>query len=72
MTTTSQLMGDTKISFTEDVGARFEALDWHVIWLKNGNTGYDEIRFVLPLRKQRQSQTNPLRSRYHFMLGTRR
>ncbi|KAF3650935.1 hypothetical protein FXO37_18246 [Capsicum annuum] len=63
MTTTSQLMGDTKISFTEDVGARFEALDWHVIWLKNGNTGYDEIRFVLPLRKQRQSQTNPLRSR---------
>jgi transketolase len=36
--------GDTEIAFTEDVSARFEALGWHTIWVKNGNDGYDEIR----------------------------
>ncbi|KAI7751574.1 hypothetical protein M8C21_004140, partial [Ambrosia artemisiifolia] len=36
--------GDTDIAFTENVDKRFEGLGWHVIWVKNGNTGYDEIR----------------------------
>ncbi|KAL8208027.1 hypothetical protein R6Q57_007439 [Mikania cordata] len=36
--------GDTEIAFTENVDKRFEALGWHIIWVKNGNTGYDEIR----------------------------
>ncbi|KAK6789951.1 hypothetical protein RDI58_013751 [Solanum bulbocastanum] len=39
--------GDTEIAFTEDVAARYEALGWHVIWVKNGNTGYDEIRAAI-------------------------
>ncbi|KAL9275097.1 Transketolase-2, chloroplastic-like protein [Drosera capensis] len=39
--------GDTEIAFTEDVNKRFEALGWHVIWVKNGNTGYDEIRAAI-------------------------
>ncbi|KAJ8749038.1 hypothetical protein K2173_013482 [Erythroxylum novogranatense] len=39
--------GDTEIAFTEDVGARFESLGWHVIWVKNGNTGYDDIRAAI-------------------------
>lgn len=39
--------GDTEIAFTENVGARFEGLGWHVIWVKNGNTGYDEIRAAI-------------------------
>lgn len=39
--------GDTEIAFTEDVLARFEALGWHTIWVKNGNTGYDEIRTAI-------------------------
>ncbi|KAJ6802242.1 putative transketolase, chloroplastic [Iris pallida] len=39
--------GDTAIAFTEDVSARFEALGWHTIWVKNGNTGYDEIRAAI-------------------------
>lgn len=39
--------GDTEIAFTEDVSARFEALGWHTIWVKNGNTGYDEIRAAI-------------------------
>ncbi|XP_050941879.1 transketolase, chloroplastic isoform X2 [Cucumis melo] len=39
--------GDTEIAFTESVDTRFEALGWHVIWVKNGNTGYDEIRAAI-------------------------
>ncbi|KAJ6804436.1 putative transketolase, chloroplastic [Iris pallida] len=39
--------GNTEIAFTEDVVARFEALGWHTIWVKNGNTGYDEIRAAI-------------------------
>ncbi|KAF5938312.1 hypothetical protein HYC85_022571 [Camellia sinensis] len=39
--------GDTEIAFTESVDTRFEGLGWHVIWVKNGNTGYDEIRAAI-------------------------
>lgn len=39
--------GDTEIAFTESVDTRFEALGWHIIWVKNGNTGYDEIRAAI-------------------------
>ena len=36
--------GHTEISFTEDVGKRYEALGWHVIHVKDGNTDYDALR----------------------------
>ncbi|KAH7692521.1 Transketolase bacterial-like protein [Dioscorea alata] len=39
--------GDTEIAFTEDVSTRFEGLGWHTIWVKNGNTGYDDIRAAI-------------------------
>uniref|UniRef100_A0A803NVC9 DNA repair protein RAD51 homolog 3 n=1 Tax=Cannabis sativa TaxID=3483 RepID=A0A803NVC9_CANSA len=39
--------GDTDIAFTESVDKRFEGLGWHIIWVKNGNTGYDEIRAAI-------------------------
>ncbi|KAJ0582388.1 Transketolase [Helianthus annuus] len=39
--------GDTEIAFTETVDQRFEALGWHIIWVKNGNNGYDEIRAAI-------------------------
>ncbi|XP_043715590.1 transketolase, chloroplastic-like [Telopea speciosissima] len=39
--------GNTEIAFTESVDKRFEGLGWHVIWVKNGNTGYDEIRAAI-------------------------
>ncbi|KAK9202479.1 hypothetical protein WN944_017690 [Citrus x changshan-huyou] len=39
--------GDTEIAFTENVDKRFEGLGWHVIWVKNGNTGYDDIRAAI-------------------------
>jgi len=39
--------GNTDIAFTEDVLARYEALGWHIIWVKNGNMGYDDIRAAI-------------------------
>ncbi|KAE9592260.1 hypothetical protein Lal_00035294 [Lupinus albus] len=39
--------GDTGIAFTESVDSRFEGLGWHVIWVKNGNNGYDDIRAAI-------------------------
>ncbi|KAG2298463.1 hypothetical protein Bca52824_034935 [Brassica carinata] len=39
--------GDTEIAFTENVETRFQGLGWHVICVKNGNTGYDEIRAAI-------------------------
>ncbi|GKV12908.1 hypothetical protein SLEP1_g23993 [Rubroshorea leprosula] len=39
--------GDTDIAFTENVDKRFEGLGWHVIWVKNGNTGFDDIRAAI-------------------------
>eukprot|EP00270_Netrium_digitus_P008902 TRINITY_DN2693_c0_g1_i2.p1 TRINITY_DN2693_c0_g1~~TRINITY_DN2693_c0_g1_i2.p1 ORF type:complete len:787 (-),score=242.30 TRINITY_DN2693_c0_g1_i2:156-2381(-) len=39
--------GSTDIAFTEDVSARFEALGWHTIWVKDGNTNFDEMRAAI-------------------------
>ena len=44
--------GSTAIAFTEDVLARYEALGWHTIWVKNGNTGYDDIRAAIKEAKE--------------------
>lgn len=35
--------GNTEISFTEDVGKRFEAYGWHVLHVPDGNTDLDGI-----------------------------
>ena len=37
-------MDSTDISFTEDVGKRFEAYGWHVIHVEDGNTDLDGIQ----------------------------
>ena len=39
--------GDTEIAFTEDVSARFDALGWHTIWVKDGNTDLDALRAAI-------------------------
>eukprot|EP00475_Leptophrys_vorax_P032630 TRINITY_DN50583_c0_g1_i1.p1 TRINITY_DN50583_c0_g1~~TRINITY_DN50583_c0_g1_i1.p1 ORF type:complete len:742 (-),score=103.13 TRINITY_DN50583_c0_g1_i1:132-2357(-) len=39
--------GNTDIAFTEDVSARFDALGWHTIWVKDGNTDLDALRAAL-------------------------
>lgn len=48
--------GDTEIAFTEDVQTRFQGLGWHVICVKNGNTGYDEIRAAIKEAKTVQDK----------------
>lgn len=35
--------GDTTVSFTEDVGLRYQAYGWHVIEVSNGDTDIDAI-----------------------------
>ncbi|MBA0772376.1 hypothetical protein Gotri_007766 [Gossypium trilobum] len=41
------LDGDTEIAFIKNVDECFKGLGWHVIWVKNGNTGYDKIRAAI-------------------------
>ena len=36
--------GNTDVSFTEDVGKRYEAYGWHVLHVEDGNTGIDAIQ----------------------------
>jgi len=43
--------GDTEISFTEDVGARFEALGWHVQTVTDGNTDLGALRGAIQAAK---------------------
>ncbi|CEQ41707.1 SPOSA6832_03443 [Sporobolomyces salmonicolor] len=35
--------GDTDLAFTEDVAKRFEAYDWEVLKVNNGDTGFQDI-----------------------------
>jgi transketolase len=41
------LDGSTEMSFTEDVGKRFEAYGWHVQTVEDGNTDLDAIHHAL-------------------------
>lgn len=59
--------GDTEIAFTENVDTRFEALGWHVIWVKNGNTGYDEIRAAIKEAKAVKDKPTLIKVRYFSM-----
>ncbi|MBP0027978.1 transketolase [Roseofilum sp. Guam] len=43
--------GHTNISFTEDVGKRFEAYGWHVQHVPEGNTGLDAIAAAIQAAK---------------------
>jgi transketolase len=43
--------GNTEISFTEDVGKRFEAYGWHVIHVQDGNTDLDAIAKAIEAAK---------------------
>jgi len=43
--------GSTDISFTEDVGKRFEAYGWHVVVVADGNTDLDAISKAIEAAK---------------------
>ena len=43
--------GSTDLSFTEDVGKRYEAYGWHVLVVENGNTDLDAIHKAIETAK---------------------
>ncbi|MEA2014640.1 MAG: transketolase [Thermodesulfobacteriota bacterium] len=49
------LAGSTKLSFTEDVGKRFESAGWHVLHVKEGND-VNAIDRAISLAKKEQSR----------------
>ncbi|KAK3716007.1 Transketolase [Vermiconidia calcicola] len=44
--------GDTKVSFTEDVTARFESYGWHTQWVKDGDSDLDGIEAAIKKAKE--------------------
>ncbi|KAI3731261.1 hypothetical protein L1987_62449 [Smallanthus sonchifolius] len=72
--------GSTDIAFTENVDKRFEGLGWHVIWVKNGNSGYDEIREAIEEQgigadtflKEMFLKTSGMKSLQHMRTSTRK
>jgi len=43
--------GSTDLAFTEDVGKRFEAYNWHVLIVENGDTDLDSINRAIETAK---------------------
>lgn len=62
--------GHTEISFTEDVAARYEALGWHVIHVKDGNTDYDAIRKAIDDAKKVTDKPTLIKARQHSLPDT--
>ena len=62
--------GDTEIAFTESVDRRFEGLGWHVIWVKNGNTGYDDIRAAIKEAKAVKDKPTLIRVSLRWQMFT--
>eukprot|EP00467_Chlorarachnion_reptans_P012083 CAMPEP_0114524214 /NCGR_PEP_ID=MMETSP0109-20121206/21726_1 /TAXON_ID=29199 /ORGANISM="Chlorarachnion reptans, Strain CCCM449" /LENGTH=689 /DNA_ID=CAMNT_0001705623 /DNA_START=19 /DNA_END=2088 /DNA_ORIENTATION=- len=48
--------GSTHLSFTEDVGKRFEAYGWQVLEVKDANGDLDSIKAAIQLAKQETSK----------------
>ena len=63
--------GSTELTFTENVGARFEALGWHVQAIEDGND-VDAIERALLLAKNAQDRPSLIRVRTHIGYGSPR
>ncbi|MCP4601869.1 MAG: transketolase [Proteobacteria bacterium] len=59
--------GSTDITFTEDVGKRFEAYGWHVQYVENGNTDLEAI--AQAIEKAKTETTRPSLIRIHTTIG---
>ena len=59
--------GDTDFTFTEDVGKRFEAYGWQVIYVKDGNTDVDAIDAAISRAKAETQK--PTIIRIHTPIG---
>jgi transketolase len=53
--------GNTSISFTEDVAARYEALGWHVQHVLDGNTDIDAIRKAISTAKETKGKPHMIK-----------
>ncbi len=61
--------GDTDITFTEDVGARFKGYGWHVITVDNGNDT-DAISDALIAAKTENEKPSLIMLRTHIAFGS--
>ncbi|MBN2529065.1 MAG: transketolase [Deltaproteobacteria bacterium] len=59
--------GSTKLAFTEDVTKRFEAFNWQVLEVKDGNTDLDGIEAAL--REAKATTDKPTLIRIHTTIG---
>lgn len=61
--------GETSITFTEDVGARFKAYNWHVIVVDDGND-IDAIHDALIAAKTENEKPSLIMLRTHIAFGS--
>ncbi len=61
--------GSTNITFTEDVGLRFKAYDWHVIAVEDGND-LDAIRKAIESAKAEKERPSLIMLRTHIAFGS--
>ncbi len=61
--------GDTKITFTEDVAKRFEAYDWHVQIVEDGND-VKAITEAIEKAKQETQRPSIIKVRTHIAFGS--
>lgn len=63
--------GSTELSFTEDVGAKFRALNWEVRVVEDGNTNYKQIRKEVEEAKKNLNQPTLIIVKTSCGFGTR-
>lgn len=63
------LDGETNMAFTENVAARFEAYDWHVLRVEDGND-LEEIAGALEKAKAHQGQPTLIEVKTHIGYGS--
>lgn len=61
--------GETRITFTEDVGARFAAMEWHVIKVKDGNRA-DAVLSAIKEAKAETHRPSIILLRTHIAFGS--
>jgi transketolase len=62
--------GDTAVSFTEDVGKRFEAYGWQVLVVGDGNTDLDSIAKAIETAKATPDQPTMIKVRTTIGYGS--
>lgn len=64
--------GSTDISFTEDVHKRYEAYNWHVQVVEDGNYGHDAIQAAVEAAKQVTDKPSLIKIRTTIGLGSKK